>query len=74
MKALEAAANLAKKIGFSPIILSDKLEGNAAEEGKRMANLALKIKKENINKNISLENPILLLSGGETTSKSKWIG
>ena len=46
MKALKAAANLAKKIGFSPIILSDKLEGNAAEEGKRMANLALKIKKE----------------------------
>ena len=45
MKALKAAANLAKKIGFSPIILSDKLEGNAAEEGKRMANLALKIKR-----------------------------
>ena len=74
MKALKAAANLAKKIGFSPIILSDKLEGNAAEEGKRMANLALKIKKEKHYKNISLENPILLLSGGETTVKVNGLG
>ena len=74
MKALKAAANLAKKIGFSPIILSDKLEGNASEEGKRMANLALKIKKEQHYKNISLENPILLLSGGETTVKVNGFG
>ena len=74
MKALKAAANLAKKIGFSPIILSDKLEGNAAEEGKRMANLALKIKKEQHYKNITLKNPILLLSGGETTVKVNGLG
>ena len=39
MKALKAASNLAKKIGFLPIILSDKLEGDASR-GERMANLA----------------------------------
>ena len=74
MKALKAASNLAKKIGFLPIILSDKLEGDASKEGERMANLALKIKKEKRYKNISLEKPILLLSGGETTVKVNGLG
>ena len=74
IKALNAASKLAKKIGFSPIILSDKLEGNALEEGERMANLALKIKNENHYKDISLEKPIILLSGGETTVKVNGLG
>ncbi len=69
IKALKAASSLSKKIGFLPIILSDKLEGNAAEEGKHMANLALKIKRDKHYKNIILNKPILLLSGGETTVK-----
>ena len=47
---------------------------STSKEGERMANLALKIKKEKRYKNISLEKPILLLSGGETTVKVIGLG
>ena len=67
--ALKSAANVAEKEGYIPIILSDSLEGEAKIEGKRMAELAIKISNEKKYKNISLSKPILLLSGGETTVK-----
>ena len=67
--ALKSAANVAEKEGYIPIILSDSLEGEAKIEGKKMAELAIKISKEKKYKNISLSKPILLLSGGETTVK-----
>ena len=67
--ALKSAANLAEKEGYIPIILSDCLEGEARVEGKKMAELAIKISNEKKYKNISLSKPILLLSGGETTVK-----
>ena len=67
--ALKSAASVAEKEGYIPIILSDSLEGEAKIEGKRMAELAIKISNEKKYKNISLSKPILLLSGGETTVK-----
>ena len=69
MMALESAASVAEKEGYIPIILSDNLEGEAKIEGKKMAELAIKISNEKKYKNISLSKPILLLSGGETTVK-----
>ena len=69
MMALKSAANVAEKEGYIPIILSDSLEGEAKIEGKKMAELAIKISNEKKYKNISLSKPILLLSGGETTVK-----
>ena len=67
--ALKSAARVAEKEGYIPIILSDSLEGEAKIEGKKMAELAIKISNEKKYKNISLSKPILLLSGGETTVK-----
>ena len=67
--ALKSAASVAEKEGYIPIILSDNLEGEAKIEGKKMAELAIKISNEKKYKNISLSKPILLLSGGETTVK-----
>ena len=72
--ALKSAANIAEKEGYIPIILSDCLEGEARIEGKKMAELAIKIRNERKYKNISLSKPILLLSGGETTVKVKGNG
>ena len=69
MMALKSAASIAEKEGYIPIILSDCLEGEARVEGKKMAELAIKISNEKKYKNISLSKPILLLSGGETTVK-----
>ena len=67
MMALKKAAEEAIKQDFIPIIISDSLEGESKIEGKKMAELAIKIKKEKKYKDITLQKPILLLSGGETT-------
>ncbi len=56
MKSLEAAAKLAKKHGFEPIILSDKLQGNSKDLAAWMSK---KIKEYGEGKAI--------ISGGETT-------
>ena len=74
MMALKNAAKIAKKQGYIPIILSDSLEGEASIEGKKMAELAISIKKNKKYNNINLEKPILLLSGGETTVTVKGKG
>ena len=74
MMALKNAAKIAEKEGFIPIILSDTLEGEAYIEGKKMAELALQIKKDKKYKNINLNKPIILLSGGETTVTVKGDG
>ena len=67
MMALKKAAEIAIKQDFIPIIISDSLEGESKIEGKKMAELAIKIKKEKKYRDITLHKPILLLSGGETT-------
>jgi len=74
MMALKSAYNEAEKLGFKPIIISDTLEGEAKLEGKKMAELAIKIKKEKKFEDTLLEHPILLLSGGETTVTVKGNG
>ncbi len=74
MIALKKAAEEAIKQGFIPVIISDSLEGESKIEGKKMAELAIKIKKEKKYKDITLHKPILLLSGGETTVTVKGNG
>ena len=74
MIALKSAYDEAAKFGYKPIIISDSLEGEARVEGQKMADLAIKIKKEKKFKNIDLKQPILLLSGGETTVTVKGNG
>ena len=69
LKALEAASKKAEFLNFQPVILSDKLVGDASIEGAKMARLALKIKKNKRYNDVILNKPILLLSGGETTVK-----
>ena len=74
MMALKKAAEEAKKQDFIPVIISDTLEGESKIEGKKMAELAMKIKKEKKYQDINLQKPILLLSGGETTVTVKGNG
>jgi glycerate-2-kinase len=74
MMALKKAAEEAKKQDFIPVIISDSLEGESKIEGKKMAELAMKIKKEKKYQDINLKKPILLLSGGETTVTVKGNG
>ena len=74
MMALKKAAEIAKKQDFIPVIISDTLEGESKIEGKKMAELAIKIKKEKKYQDINLQKPILLLSGGETTVTVKGNG
>ena len=74
MMTLKKAAEVAKKQDFIPVIISDSLEGESKIEGKKMAELAIKIKKEKKYQDINLQKPILLLSGGETTVTVKGSG
>jgi glycerate 2-kinase len=60
---LEAAAAVARAAGFTPLILGDAIEGEAAEVGLVMAGIA---------RQVSLHRqpappPCVLISGGETT-------
>ena len=56
MMALKKAAEAAKKQDFIPVIISDTLEGESKIEGKKMAELAIKIKKEKNIKILSYKN------------------
>ncbi len=61
--ALEAAAERAREVGLSPMILSDCVEGEAREVAQVMASLAKQVQRHNQ----PLSAPCVLLSGGETT-------
>ena len=61
--ALEAAAQVAKRSGYTPYILGDALEGEARDLGKALAGIAIQIAR----KSQPFEAPCVLLSGGETT-------
>lgn len=56
MQALEAAADLVRQAGLTPVILGDDLEGEARELGAAHARMALQAKPGTV-----------ILSGGETT-------
>jgi len=62
-RALEAAANVARKAGLPVHILGDSLEGEARDLAKAMAGIARQVAL----RGQPFEAPCLLLSGGETT-------
>lgn len=59
MGSLEAAAEVARAAGVTPLILGDAIEGEAREVGREMAVRALRTKTDG--------KPVVLISGGETT-------
>jgi len=63
LMALEAAADLARRAGVAPLILSDAIEGEAREVGRVMAGIARSVAAHGL----PLAAPCVLLSGGETT-------
>ena len=61
--ALEAAATAARSAGVTPMILSDRIEGEARDVAKTLAAIALQVRDHAQ----PLPAPCVLLSGGETT-------
>lgn len=60
---LEAAADVARRSGITPLILGDALEGEAAQLGIAMAGIARSCAAHGV----PVKAPAVLLSGGETT-------
>jgi len=60
--ALDAVESMAQTLGFNVERNSDWVKGEAREAGRRLFHKALKIKQ-----NKSVEKPILIICGGETT-------
>ena len=60
---LEAAAAEARRLGVTPLILGDALEGEAREVGKVLAGMARSCARYGF----PAQAPCVLLSGGETT-------
>ena len=60
---LEAAATEAGRLGVTPLILGDAIEGEAREVGKALAGIALSCARHGL----PARGPVVLLSGGETT-------
>lgn len=60
---LQAAARLSADAGVTPLILSDRIEGEARDIGRMHAALAMEFR----NNRQRGEGPMVLLSGGETT-------
>ena len=61
--ALEAAAEIARKAGITPVILGDTIEGEAKDVGKVFAGITHQIATHGH----PFQRPCVLLSGGETT-------
>ena len=61
--ALEAAAKAATKLGLTPLILGDAIEGESRQAGIVMAGIARSV---HLN-GLPVRAPAILLSGGETT-------
>ncbi|WP_418138097.1 glycerate kinase type-2 family protein [Agrobacterium sp. El2ro-1b] len=61
--ALQAAADEALKLGLTPLILGDSLEGESKDVGAVMAGIASSASR----KGLPVKGPAVLLSGGETT-------
>jgi glycerate 2-kinase len=67
---LEAAAEVARQAGVTPLILGDALEGEAREVGRVMAGIA----RQSALRGQPAPAPAVLLSGGETTVTVKGSG
>ncbi|MGD2099092.1 MAG: glycerate kinase [Desulfobacterales bacterium] len=63
LQALAAAGKAAKRLGYRPLILSSKIEGEAREVAKFYTAVA----KEVLSSNNPMEPPVCVLAGGETT-------
>ena len=61
--ALEAAARVAEEAGYTPLILSDRLEGETASVAQDHADLVRQIRSGKHD----IQPPAVILSGGETT-------
>jgi glycerate 2-kinase len=68
--ALEAAAEKARELGLTPVILGDALEGEAREVGRVLAGVA----EQALRHGQPAARPCVLLSGGETTVTVKGQG
>jgi hydroxypyruvate reductase len=67
-RALRAAADAAREAGVTPIILSDRVEGEAREVAKMHAAIALDAADSKLLVGgAAVPRPLVLLSGGETT-------
>ena len=62
-QALQAAASIARRHGYTPHILSDAIEGEARDIGKVLAALSLQVAE----RGQPFKAPCAILSGGETT-------
>ncbi|MES2785870.1 MAG: glycerate kinase [Pseudomonadota bacterium] len=69
-RALEAAAEVARRAGILPIILSDSIEGESREVAKVLAAIARQV----ADHGKPFPRPCVLLSGGETTVSIKGPG
>jgi len=67
---LEAAAEVARRSGITPLILGDALEGEAREVGRVMAGIA----RQAALRGQPAPPPVVLLSGGETSVTVKGSG
>ncbi len=67
---LEAAAAEARRLGITPLILGDAIEGEAREVGKALAGMAVSCGRHGF----PAQKPCVLLSGGETTVTLKGTG
>ena len=61
--ALEAAASVAREAGVTPLLLGDRIEGEARDVGKVLGGIALQVRAHGQ----PAPAPCVLLSGGETT-------
>ncbi len=68
--ALEAAAERARSVGVTPIILGDAIEGEAKEVARVHAGIASQVARHNQ----PSKPPVVLISGGETTVTLKGKG
>jgi glycerate 2-kinase len=62
MQSLQAAAQRARELGITPLILSDSIEGEAREVAQMHASIALNVARHGE----PIRKPAVLLSGGET--------
>lgn len=63
MTAIQAAADTAREHGYSPLILGDRIRGEAREVATVIAGIAEACVKDGL----PIEPPAILISGGETT-------
>lgn len=63
LMALQAAADVARKAGITPLILGDALEGESSVMGVVMSGIARSVQAHGV----PVQAPAVLLSGGETT-------